>query len=83
MINFRVMLDISSIYKEIRHLKLKTYNSPFPMVFVSAQDPDDACHMCISELIKIIMDQDASIKMRIICKKLRRVAKIDKVYILS
>ena len=83
MINFRVMLDISNIYVYIRHLKLKAYNSPFPTVFVSAKDPDDACVVAMYNLIKIIMDQEPTIAMRIVCKKLRRVCKIDKNYILS
>lgn len=77
------MLDISNIYRDIRHLNLKKYDSPFPTVFISAKDPDDACTTSISNLIKIIMDQEPTIKMRIVCKKLRRVCKIDKIYILN
>lgn len=83
MINFRIMLDISSIYNDIKHLKLKSYSSPFPTVFVTADDPDDACLLCINQLIKIIIDQDPSIKMRILCKKLKQKCKIDKIYILN
>lgn len=83
MINFRIMLDISNIYREICHLKLKKYDSPFPTIFVSAKDPDEACFICINDLIKIIIDQQPTIQMRIICKKLRRVCKIDKIYILN
>lgn len=77
------MLDISNIYRHIRHLKLKKYNSPFPTIFVSAQDPDDACFTVINDLINILLNQDSSIEMRIICKKLRRSCKIDKIYILN
>lgn len=77
------MLDISNIYRDIRHLKLKKYDCPFPTVFVSAKDPDDACFVCMNELMKMIIDQEPTIKMRIICKKLRRVCKIDKIYILN
>lgn len=83
MINFRIMLDISNIYRDIRHLNLKKYDSPFPTIFISAKDPDDACVSVMNNLIKIIMDQEPSIKMRIICKKLRRICKIDKIYILN
>lgn len=83
MINFRITLDISNIYGEIKHLNLKKYNSPFPTVFITATDPDDACAVVFNTLIKIIMDQDPSIKMRIICKKLKRICKIDKMHILN
>lgn len=81
--NYRIMLDISNIYKLISHLNLKLYNSPFPVIFISAQDPDEACRLALDELIKIIMDQDPSIKMRIICKNIKLTCRIDKIYCLS
>lgn len=83
MINFRIMLDISNVYKEIKHLNLKKYNSPFPTIFLTATDPDDACVLVFDLLIKIIIDQDPSIKMRIICRKLKQLSKIDKLEILN
>jgi hypothetical protein len=80
--NYRVMLDISNIYPLIRHLYLKAYNSPFPTVFVTAADPDGACVDAIYGLIKIILNQDPSIDMRIVCRKIRRESRIDKVHCL-
>lgn len=81
--NYRIMLDISNIYKLIKHLHLKTYNSPFPIIFVSATDPDDACAIVFDQLVKIIMDQDSSIKMRIVCRTMKFLCRIDKIYCLS
>lgn len=83
MINFRIMLDISNIYPDIRHFKLRKYNSPFPTIFISAKNPDDACSMVINNLIDILMGQDCSIEVRIICRRIKREAKIDKIYILN
>ncbi len=83
MINFRIMLDISNIYSQIKHLNLQKYNSPFPTIFLSAKDPDDACYLAMYNLIAIIMKQDSTLSMRIICRLLRRTSKIDKVYILN
>lgn len=80
--NYRIMLDISSIFNEIKHLHLRSYNSPFPVVFISANDPDDACYLVINQLIKIILDQNASIKYRILCRKIKLLSRIDKIYIL-
>lgn len=77
------MLDISSVYKDIKHLILKSYSSPFPTIFLVANNPDEACTICIYNLLKILMSQDSSIKMRIICRRIRRSCKIDKVYILN
>jgi hypothetical protein len=78
--NYRVMLDISNIYVHIRHLNLKGYNSPFPTVFITATDPDMVCVDVINGLIKILLDQDPSINMRIICRKIRKQSRIDKIY---
>lgn len=83
MINYRIMLDISNIFKDIKHLKLKKYDSPFPTIFVSASNPDDACYLVMLNLIEIILKQDSSAYMRLICKKIRKLSKIDKVYILN
>ena len=83
MLNYRIMLDISSIYPYIRHLKLRSYNSPFPTIFISAADPDDACKSTLDQLTKIIIDQDPSISMRILCRRMRLESRIDKIYELS
>lgn len=77
------MLDICSIYGSIAHLNIKHYNAPFVTIFISAKDPDEACTMVISNLIYKIMKLDSSISMRIICRRIRRQAKIDKIYILN
>jgi len=86
MTSFRLGINQSertSVYGDIKHLKLKKYNSPFPTIFISAKDPDDACNMAINNLIMIILEQDPSVKYRLICKKIRRECKIDKIYILN
>lgn len=78
--NYRIMLDISSIYPYIKYLKLRSYNNPFPTIFISADNPDDACALVLNQLIKIIIDQDPSINMRLLCRKIKYEYRIDKVY---
>lgn len=80
--NYRLMVDISGVFNKIRHLILRSYNSPFPTLFISANDPDEACRLVFDQLIKIIIDQDPSIDMRILCRKIKRESRIDKIYIL-
>ena len=80
MISYRMMLDISSIYSKIKHLLLKTYNSPFPTIFVTANDPDEACRVAFDQLITLIIFQDPSIKMRILCRQIKKKCRIDKMY---
>jgi len=76
------MLDISNVFSRIKHLFLKSYNSPFPTIFINADDPDDACFEVVNDLIKIIMSQNPSIEMRIVCREIRRKSRIDKIYLL-
>lgn len=82
MSNYRIMLDISQVFNRIKHLSLRSYNSPFPTVFISASNPDDACRLVFDELITIIINQNPSINMRIICREIKRKCRIDKVYVL-
>lgn len=76
------MLDLSKVFSKIKHLQLKSYNKPFVTIFLSANDPDDACFLVIHKLIRIIIDQDPSVDMRIICRKLKRESRIDKIFLL-
>lgn len=82
MSNYRIMLDISQVFNRIKHLPLRSYNAPFPTVFISAPNPDEACRLAFDELITIIINQNPSIKMRIICREIKRKCRIDKVYVL-
>ncbi len=78
--NYRIMLDISNVFIKIKHLFLKSYNSPFPTIFITAKDPDEACFEALNDLINIIMKQNTSIEMRIVCRDIRRRSRIDKIY---
>lgn len=80
--NYRIMLDISQVFNRIKHLSLRSYNCPFPTVFISAENPDEACRLAFDELITIIINQNPSMKMRIICREIKSKCRIDKVYVL-
>jgi len=77
--NYRLMLDISNVFPKIRHLFLKVYNSPFPTIFISADNPDEACFTALNNLIDIIMKQNSDISMRLICRQIIRKSRIDKI----
>ena len=74
------MIDISNVFSKIRHLFLKSYNSPFPTIFITSSDPDEACFEVFNDLIKINMNQNSSIEMRIACRQIRFKSRIDKIY---
>ena len=77
--NFKVSLDLTDIYPQIKKFHLREYINQYPLIFIEAEDPDDACYMIIYRLIKIIIDQDPSIENRILCKQIKRKLRIDKI----
>jgi hypothetical protein len=77
--NFKVYLDLTDIYPQIKKFFLREYVVQYPLIFIEADDPDDACYMVIYRLIKLIMDQDPSIETRILCKQIKRLVRVDKV----
>lgn len=77
--NFRLSLDLSDVYIDLEFFDLSEYNKPFMFKFISAKDPDDACNLIIRFIIQEIMNKSSSLKARILCKKIRRLVRIDKV----
>ena len=51
-------MDLELVISRLRKFKLKEYNSPFPIVFVDARDPDDACYKCYHKFAESILKQD-------------------------
>lgn len=64
---------------QLRKFVLREYSLPYSLIFVEADDPDDACYLVLYRLMKLIMDQDPSIETRILCRKLKKYMRIDKI----
>jgi|LakMenE18May11ns_1017448.scaffolds.fasta_scaffold8810999_1 hypothetical protein len=77
--NFKLSIDLADVHSELRKYLLREYSLPYSLIFVEADDPDDACYLVLYKLIKILMDQDPSIKTRILCKKIKKTIRIDKI----
>lgn len=77
--NFRLSVDLSDLYTELKRFILREYSLPFSLIFIEAEDPDDACNTILIRLIKLLMDQDPSINTRILCRKIKRHMRIDKI----
>jgi hypothetical protein len=77
--NFRLSIDLSDLYIELRKFVLREYSLPFSLIFIEANDPDDACYMVLIKLMKLLMDQDPSLETRILCKKIKKHMRIDKI----
>lgn len=77
--NFKISIDLVDVHIELKKFSLREYSLPYSLIFVEADDPDDACHLVLYRLIKLLMDQDSSIETRILCKKLKKYMRIDKI----
>jgi hypothetical protein len=77
--NFRLSVDLSDFHLELKRFILREYSLPFSLIFIEAEDPDDACNTILVRLIKLLMDQDPSINTRILCRKIKRRIRIDKI----
>lgn len=73
-------MDLSAVILKLRKFKLETYNNAFPIIFVSASNPDDACYKAISNLATIIFKQDQSNETIKLFKELSYEIKILQLY---
>jgi hypothetical protein len=64
---------------DLKRFSLKEFSLPFTLIFIEEDNPDDACYELITRLIKIILSQDQSIPARILCRKIRKKIRIDKI----
>lgn len=77
---YKVHIDISDIFNDIKHFKIREYYQPFMCVFIQAKNPDDACHKVLTDLIKSILKKNNNINTRIFCRLIKYNLRIEKVY---
>ena len=73
---YKVYLDLSLVIASLTKFRLHEYNSAFPIIFVEANDPDEACIIATSGLRKTVLNQDSSIETRIFCREIRHDIKV-------
>jgi len=76
---FKVEMDLSLVIARLKKYRIYEYNSAHPIVFVEANDPDEACFKASHGLFKMILDQDSSSKARLLCKEIKNEILITKV----
>ena len=80
--NYKIFIDFFDVFPYLIRFDLYEFHSPFTIIFIEASDPDDACNIVMLRLMRLIMKQEDSISTRIICRKIRKHLRIDKVYAL-
>lgn len=77
--NFKISIDLIDVFRELSQFKLREYPIPYLILFIEADNPDDACHELITRIISDILKRDSSINTRIFCRKIRKQIRFDKI----
>lgn len=78
--NYKLHIDLVDLYEYISEFDLIEYRNFFMIVFVEAQDPDEACYLVRQRIKHSIMEKHKTIKARIACRLVNRFLRIDKIY---
>jgi hypothetical protein len=55
---YKMTLDLSLVVSRLRNISLKEFNSENPIIFVEAENPDDACYKCYYKFASLVLQQD-------------------------
>jgi hypothetical protein len=77
--NYRLHLDLSDFSSEFLNYDLSEFRSPFCLYFIEASDPDDACSVTSHRIVSLLLKEDESISTRILCRKIRKYMRIDRI----
>ena len=77
--NYRLSIDLIDLQLDLLPYDLREYRLPFCLYFIEAENPDDACSTMMNRIMIAIMKLKPTIETRIICRKIRRHMRIDKI----
>jgi hypothetical protein len=78
--NYKLEVDLLDVINELSPLDLVGYRTPFLTVFVEADNPDDACHSFLRMIKSAILTRDSSMQMRLLCRRITNLVRVDRVY---
>jgi hypothetical protein len=79
MILYKVHLDMAAALPILKRYDLEKYNSSTPIIFISANDPDDACHIAFKDLVRILYRQNTTYNTLTLTKQISYLVRIIKV----
>jgi hypothetical protein len=77
--NYKLSLDLSDLANDFSKYDLREYRLPFCLYFVEAENPDEACAMILQRIMNALMRQKNTLDTRILCRKVRRYMRIDRI----
>ena len=57
---YKLKLDMSLVISRFKKFKLYNYNLAYPIIFIDADNPDEACYKCLHQFCSMILKQDDS-----------------------
>lgn len=78
---YKVHMDLSLVMARLKRFKLGEYSNPYPIIFIEARDPDEACHLATFKLVEILLNQDDSNETSLLAKDVLFDITIRKVFV--
>ncbi len=57
---YKLQIDMSLVVSRFKKFKLYNYNLAYPIIFIDANDADEACYKCMHQFCSMILKQDDS-----------------------
>lgn len=77
---YLLKFDLSLVVARLKKFRLGEFNSSYPMIFVDATDPDDACYRGHCKLVETLLKQNGSKETALLIKEIMHDVKIKKVF---
>tara|TARA_R100001163_G_C5007588_1_gene154583 strand:+ start:61 stop:312 length:252 start_codon:yes stop_codon:yes gene_type:complete len=78
--NYRISIDLSDLQNDLKkYILTGEFSIPFALCFIDAASPDDACHEIMLRLMTKLMRQQPTIETRVLCRKIRKFIRVDKI----
>jgi|TARA_R100000995_G_scaffold84201_1_gene62182 hypothetical protein len=55
---YKVRFDLSLVLSRLKHIRLREFNSERPLIFVEAENPDEACYKTYHQFAEILLKED-------------------------
>lgn len=76
---FVVEVDMLNVLGRLKRFDLREFNHPYPILFIEAKDPDDACYLTSCMISEILLKQDESVETALLIKEVLNDIRIKKV----
>lgn len=57
---YKIKVDLSKVYQIVKDHKLREYKGSFPVINLTASDPDEACYLVYKNLSQLLRDHNVS-----------------------